>query len=180
MSTDSNDSKYLSKVYDVRVVYLPPSTVAAYQYVGDQPEMHANQMMNKFVREHNLVEIKPDLRHYGFNSPSPAEGVDTYGYEVMVTIPDDIDVPNPIVKKHFEGGLYAAHMIPLGAFDEYHVLNKWLENSETYVSNSGERGPECMFGALEEHLNYLNHVNLPDTQPKEIQLDLLIPIKLKG
>jgi len=38
---------------------------------------------------------------------------------MWVTIPEEMDVPEPIVKKRFEGGLYAAHMIPFGAFEEW-------------------------------------------------------------
>jgi DNA-binding transcriptional MerR regulator len=66
----------LKKLTDrnVRIVYLPPSDVAAYQYEGDDPEMHVNQIMDAFVRENNLTAIKPDLRHFGFNSPSPVMG----------------------------------------------------------------------------------------------------------
>jgi hypothetical protein len=36
-----------------------------------------------------------------------------------------------------------------------------------------------MFGSLEEHLNYVNRVHLPDPEAEGCQLDLLIPIKEK-
>jgi len=47
---------------DIRIVYLPPATVAASHYIGDEPEHHAAMVMDKFVLENNLPEIKPDLR----------------------------------------------------------------------------------------------------------------------
>lgn len=165
---------------DVRIVYLPPSSVAAYQYVGDEPEMHVNQVVDRFVRESRLAEIKPDVRHFGFNAPNPVDETGFHGYEMWVTIPSDMDVPAPLVKKQFEGGLYAAHMIPFGAFDEWGWLWDWVKNSRKYQGNSGGKGAECMWGLLEEHLNYVNHAGLENSEPDDLQLDLLHPIKLRG
>ncbi|MDR2736885.1 MAG: GyrI-like domain-containing protein, partial [Gracilibacteraceae bacterium] len=54
---------------DVRIVYLPPSAIAAYQFEGDEPEQYVSQVIDKFVLDNNLTQIKPDLRHYGFNAP---------------------------------------------------------------------------------------------------------------
>lgn len=162
---------------DVRIVYLPPATVAAYQCVGDDPEMHCHQVMDKFVLETGLINTKPDMRHYGFNAPNPADETNYHGYEVWVTIPDDMKVPAPIVKKQFEGGLYAAHMIPFGAFEEWGWLCEWVQNNPKYQGNSGDKGSEYMWGLLEEHLNYVNHVTLENTEPEGFQLDLLHPIK---
>ena len=166
---------------DVRIVYLPPATVAASHYIGDEPEHHAAMVMDKFVLESNLPEIKPDLRHYGFNHPNPKDGSDFHGYEMWVTIPDDMEVPSPLEKKRFAGGLYAAHMIPMGAFEEWEWLTKWVGSSGKYDYNfiEGDDG-ECMYGLLEEALNYRNLVaGLKDGNYDIMQLDLLCPIKEK-
>lgn len=162
---------------DVRIVYLPPATVAAYQYIGDEPEMHCHQVMDKFVLESGLIKIKPDTRHFGFNAPNPVDETGYHGYEVWVTIPPDMEVPPPIVKKHFEGGQYAAHMIPFGNFEEWGWLCEWVENHPRYEGNSGSKGQECMWGMLEEHLNFVSHVTKPGAQPEGLQLDLLCPVK---
>ncbi len=174
-------SKKLNKLKDrdVRIVYLPPATVAAYQYVGHEPEMHVNQVLDRFVRESDLVHIKPDLRHFGFNAPNPVDESGYHGYEMWVTIPDDMELPEPLVKKQFEGGLYAAHMIPFGAFEEWGWLSEWVKKHPKYEGNSAGKGHECMWGLLEEHLNYIHHVNLENTEPEGLQLDLLHPIKEK-
>lgn len=171
----------LSKLSDkeVRIVYLPPSTVAAYQYEGEDPEMHANHVIDQFVRDKDLNHVKPDLRHYGFNSPNPVDETGYHGYEIWVTVPDDMIIPEPLVKKHFAGGLYAAYMIPFGAFDEWGRLDEWVKKSATYEYN-GSGDYRNMFGLMEEHLNYVNHVMLENTEPEGMQLDLLIPIKEKN
>lgn len=106
----------LSRIGDVRIIYLPPSAVAVAHYVGDEPEIHVNEMLDRFVRETGLHRRKPDLRHYGFNHPNPTDATGFHGYESWVTIP-------------------------------------------------------------EEHLNYISHVELANTEPEEFQLDLLVPVR---
>ena len=167
-------------VKDVRIVYLPPATVAAYQYEGKEPEWHVSKVIDQFVLSQNLTKIKPDLRHYGFNAPNPKDETGHHGYEIWVTIPDDMQVPEPLVKKHFPGSVYAAHMIPFGAFDEWKLLSDWLDSSDRYEYN-GNGNPENMFDSLEETLNYVNRPNMHDAKGEEnLQLDLLIPIKEKS
>lgn len=36
---------------DVRIVYLPPVTVAAYQYIGENPEDVAGEKIYSFIKE---------------------------------------------------------------------------------------------------------------------------------
>ena len=163
---------------DVRIIYLHPSEIAAYQFEGDEPEQHVGQVIDKFVLENNLTQIKPDLRHYGFNAPNPNESDPTqaHGYEMWVTIPDGFDVPIPLTKKYFNGGLYAAHMIPFGAFEEWGWLMEWVMNNPKYEFN-GDWSNANQWGCLEEALDYINRVRLPDAESDGFQLDLLVPIK---
>ena len=163
---------------DVWIVYLPPSWVAASHYVGNEPEHHAAAVLDKFVIESGLQNIKPDLREYGFNHSNPGFMKDVYGYEFWVTIPEDFDVPAPLEKKYFEGGLYGAHMIPMGAFEEWGWLWEWAHNNDKYDADIKKDGGECMNGLLEEHLNYRNNVSrFINGRYDDVQLDLLIPIK---
>ena len=171
----------LSKLTDVRIIYLPPSAVAASHFIGDEPEYHAGVPLNQFVLDSGLCDKKPDLRMYGFNHPNPVDETNYHGYEFWVTIPDDMEVPPPLMKKRFEGGLYAAHMITMGNFHEWQWLSDWVCNNEKYEFNGVQDNGECMFGSLEEHLNYKNHVirGAENTEPEGMQLDLLIPVKEK-
>jgi DNA-binding transcriptional MerR regulator/DNA gyrase inhibitor GyrI len=183
MSDLNKANEQLGRLTDknVRIVYLPPSDVAAYQYEGDEPEDHVGQVIDKFVRESGLAKVKPDLRHYGFNSPDPDE-TGYHGYEMWVTIPDGFEVPEPLTKKRFDGGLYGAHMIMMGAFDEWQKVFEWSGSSEKYDYRSdASKGNENMNGLLEEYLNYFNRVSAPDIKisDEDTQLDLLIPIKVK-
>ncbi|WP_373261666.1 MerR family transcriptional regulator [Hungatella hathewayi] len=167
----------LSRIGDVRIIYLPPSAVAAAHYVGDEPEIHVNEMLDRFVRETGLHRRKPDLRHYGFNHPNPTDATGFHGYESWVTIPEDMEVPAPLVKKLFVGGIYAAHMISFGSFIEWDLLLNWVNSNEKYEFAGDMADQEHMCGLLEEHLNYISHVELANTEPEEFQLDLLVPVR---
>lgn len=166
-------NKVLEGKMDVRIIYLPPSKIAAYRYIGDSPEDVAKKVIYTFIRESNLPEIKPDFRLYGFNNPSPQEGQKEYGYEFWVTIPEDMEVKTPIEIKQFDGGLYAAHCINFGDFDEWETFVNLMMNNQEYEVQWRE--PEGMGGCLEEELNI--YTNILKGAEKAEQLDLLIPIK---
>ena len=59
----------LSALTDVRIVYLPPSWVAAYHYEGEDSETHAAEVVGRFVLDSGLIRVKPDLRHFGSTIP---------------------------------------------------------------------------------------------------------------
>lgn len=166
----------LSTLKNVRIIHLPPCTVAASHYFGENPEDNAGKPLNEFVRSIELQRIKPDLRMFGFNNPSPI-GDETYGYEFWVTIPDELDVPFPLQKKYFKGGLYAAHCIKMGDFHEWQLLGQWVMNSSEYEYDTRE--PFGMNGCLEEHLNAYSYFAGDENAAQFIQLDLLTPIKAK-
>lgn len=169
------------KLRNVRIVLLPPCTVASYHVIGDNPEEAVGEVIDQFVRESKLYEIKPDARMFGFNHPNPTKDHYFHGYEDWVTIPDDMEVPAPIVKKRFEGGMYAAHTIAFPEFQEWDLLYDWAKDNEKYVPNYSERGEEIMCGCLEEHLNwvYCSHMGWPENGI-DGYLDLLLPVKLKN
>lgn len=170
----------------VRIVLLPPCTVASYQAVGEVPEESVGEMMNTFICSGKLYEKKPEARLFGFNNPTPKAGDDIHGYEEWVTIPDDMDVPEPLIKKHFSGGLYAAYTINFPDFHEWEFLVDWIKNNETYQANlqntdEKEAGwPENMEGCMEEYVNavYASHLGWPDNGIAN-QVDLLLPIKIR-
>lgn len=169
-------NKELSKLKDVRIVYLPPAVVAAYRSAGDEPERRCSEVIDAFVIDNNLIRIKPDLRRYGFSINSSSSTGDIHGYEMWVTVPGDINIPAPLERKQFEGGLYAAHMIEMGNFHEWEWLRIWVENSKQYTYR-GNWDAANMFGFLEEGLGYVYNVKKGNSEPESLQLDLLFPIK---
>jgi len=173
-------NEVLGKLQNVRIVVMSPCTVASYHFIGENPEEVVGGVVDKFIRESNLYEKKPDARMFGFNHPNPSHNRPHHGYEDWVTIPDDMEVPAPLVKKRFEAGMYAAHTIVFPDFHEWKLLSKWVEESDKYDSNYREQGEEIMGGCLEEHLNwiYSSHMGWPENGI-DGHIDLLLPIKLK-
>ena len=172
----------LSKCQNVRIILLPPFTVAAAHYIGESPEEHVEEILDSFIREIGLYNVKPDSRMFGFNHPNPGVRDDgLYGYETWVTIPEDMEVPAPLVKKRFEGGLYAAYTIKFPEFQYWQELDRWAQTNDIYEPNWSEQGFEVMGGCLEEHLNwvYSIHAGWPENGI-DGQLDLLLPIKRRN
>jgi len=180
-------SKELSKLKNVRIVQLPPFTVASYHFIGENPEEKVGEVMGKFLQDIKLYDIKPDARMFGFNHPNPSKDREHHGYEDWVTIPENLEVPEPFVKKYFPGGMYAVHSIVFGNFHEWELLSEWVENSKKYEPNYAPEGVEIMSGCLEEHLNwvYCNHLGWPEEltgkwqEGEEAGIDLYLPVKLR-
>lgn len=166
--------------YPVRIITLPSMTVAAIHVVGqDENGNHAEHtggvLMEDFIRETNLKSVYPAARRFGFNNPDGIPDDDpAHGYENWVSIPEDMEVPAPFVKKRLEGGLYAAKTIPDGAWDEgWLPLHGWVNSSDTY--DFRWETVEGVCGWLEEPLNHWNW----DSQ-QEKKIDLLMPVKRRG
>jgi len=178
-------SEKLNRLDDVRIVYLPPMTVATVSATGEDSEGQTADIINRFVIERELLKVKPDIRHFGFDCSAGKTGVGepSHKYQMWVSIPDDMDVPEPLVKRTFAGGLYAAHMIKMGDFDHWNLLGEWVLRSEKYEHDyhSVRCAPyeDDMDKCLEEQLNYWSNVQNPDFKNRDMQLDLLLPIKEK-
>jgi len=154
---------------DVRIVYVPPMTVAA-AYVSGEYEWgvgpEATSRIEQFVQETDLLKTKPDARGMGFAFSSEMPPKE---YEAWVSIPDDMEVNAPLIKKTFGGGMFAAHVLRDWNFRDWDLLADWVKASERYEEAEG-------MPHFEEVLNYFylmqNGAKMEDTQ-----LDLLFPIK---
>lgn len=167
---------------DVRIIYLPPMTVASVRIIGqDADGNHAEYtsgiLLDEFIKSTNLNISYPSARVFGFNNPDGVPDEDAaHGYERWISIPDHMEVPKPFIKKHLDGGLYVAHTIVMGDWEEWAWLHDWVAGSKNYDFRWGTVEGVC--GWLEEHLNYWNWSN--QYNGKMNQLDLLIPITIKG
>ncbi len=160
---------------DVRIVYLPPMTVAAACFSGKAEYgvgPAATSMIEKFVWDSGLLNMKPDARGMGFDRSREdlkvQLGVTPTAYEAWVSIPADMEVPAPLLKKTFEGGLYAAHVLRDWSFEDWRLLANWVDSSDKYQQAEGP--------CFEETLNYYNLMQ-NGAQMEDTQLDLLLPIK---
>jgi len=76
---------------------IPPMTMASINCIGGAPETDTAKIIDKFVKNCNLAEIKPDYRHFCFDHPQGklSDGND-HGFERWVSIPDDISINDPM------------------------------------------------------------------------------------
>lgn len=170
----SQNSSY-SKIGDVRIVNLPKMVFACYRAESSTPEDDCSKVVNKFIKENSLNE-KYGFRHFGFNNPSPTEGNPVYGYEMWVAIPEDVEVPEPLYRREFKGGLFAAIPTQLTIIGErWRQLDDWTRNNPKYEL---DWNPDSDRICLEECIDYVSF-NSNETKEDDKQLDLLIPIKIK-
>ncbi|MCL2843792.1 MAG: effector binding domain-containing protein [Oscillospiraceae bacterium] len=164
--------KSTEKLKNVRIVELPPMTVASYCVESETPEADCASVFDKFVLERNLHK-RSGYRSFGFNNPDPSEGNPVYGYELWVTIPEAFDLPEPFVKKQFGGGRYASISAQMNEIGErWEALYEWSTQSERY---EGDFSLQWLEEQVMDHETFMSE-QVPDS---EKQLDLLFPIKLR-
>ena len=157
------------KAKHVRVVYLPPMTVAStYEPYNDGPDDALFDRVGTFLKDTDLIKIKPDLKYFGFGNDRVGERV----YEIMISVPDELEVPDKFTKSVFPGGLFAAYTSSPVNFDEdMDFCRRWAEGNEEYEWEG--RCPQ-----LEEVFNPFNVYGLKDDETLCITFHL--PVKERG
>ena len=153
---DIQDTELLDKYPDIKVLKeLKPFRVAYYCYYGLEPESGAFSVMSDWLKRSGLSFEKDKLRIFGFNNPSPTSPDQTeYGYEVWVTIGDDITVNDSLVKtKTFQGGLYAVCGVKnlTSGGDGSEIYDTWQRFSR-WINESKYAAADHQW--LEEHLQF--------------------------
>ena len=169
------DTELVEKYPEIKVLKsLENQRVAYYCYFGKAPEDHAFAVMGAWLSKSKLNLKEQKLRIFGYNNPSPAsDEQDEYGYEVCITIGDDVIINDPKVSvKILEGGLYAVTGVRPGENGDLGLeimkawkrFNDWLKDSK-YTNGEHQW--------LEEHLGF-------DEYFKQVsEVDLYMPVKLK-
>lgn len=180
----ANDSLNKLEDKDIRIVYLPPMTAAVAVAEGEGCEGKAGDMISQFVNESGLLDTKPDARSFGFDcsKESTVVGEPSHAYGMWVSVPEDMDIPEPYVKRTFGGGIYAAHVLRSWDFEDWRLLRDWVNNNDQYANDWDSRRwipPELDAGqGFEETLNFYNYIK-NGSQMKDLQIDLLFPIRVK-
>ena len=122
------------KKIDVRVVTIESMNVISFLGYGENPEMIAINSFRQWIHEQNVSIKNASTKIFGFNNPCPSIGSKNYGYEIWLSIPQDMDVPKEKKIILFPGGLYAQTPINVTTGEEiplyWEALNHWCENSD--------------------------------------------------
>lgn len=168
----ASEEKTLENYPDIKVLHdLPQMRVAYYCNYGKNPEDGAFFVMKRWVLKNKLEYQNGKYRIFGYDAPETDPSAEEYGYEVCVTIPEDMKVEDDVVKtKMIPGGLYAVmsveHKEDCGEEIKvsWHRFSQWLDGSKYKYGETQW---------LEEHLGFDNNF-------KHIgSIDLYMPIREK-
>jgi DNA gyrase inhibitor GyrI len=155
----------MSQDLNVRIVRLPSLRVACVNGYGEGPETLAFDKMRAYVKEKGFDRDGQPHRFFGFNNPNPSAGSPLYGYDVWVTVDQNVQSEDEVKVLDFPGGLYAVLSIhPITGeeiFPAWQQLVAWREKSK-YRPASHQW--------LEEHIGDIK-LSFPD-----LTLDLFMPI----
>ncbi len=165
-------SNQLNKLKEkfVRVVSIPSYTVAKasckidYRDLNDPWKVYtdAKTMINNFIKDTELIKVKPDFRYF------LSGNAEITSCEIMITIPEALEVPAPLIKHRYYGGLFAAYINTPDNFDDWKILEAWVKNNNDYIWD-----PRT--ARLEEYINPDNIYNLKKENSE--YYDFLLPIK---
>lgn len=164
------DKELMEKYPDIKVLKeTDPFYGAVYRVESKTPEYDAFMGLKAWFDKNKLADILPDYRVYGYDIPNSSKDDGTYGYEVVVTVPDDFEFKgNGIVKKRFEGGLYAVTETTVGNIVQaWQRFLSWLDLSRYEMGTH-----QC----LEEHDVESGFVNRDWEDPQKVKINLYMPV----
>jgi len=128
----------------VRIVKIEPSKVASFRSLGKHPEEDALAVMVDWAQQQGLMD-KKTTRFFAFDNPGPSAGKSYYGYEVWVTVGQDVNGTDVVKIKDFPGGHYAVMTTRLSRIGEaWRELVAWCR-----ASQYEESARQCLEEALE-------------------------------
>ena len=183
MSDVFKASDVLNRLENVRVIYVPPMTVASVFCDSDDSENKAWQLMIDFIEKSDLITTKPDLRVFKIAHQN-ATG-DNFGDEVWVSIPANFEIPTHFTRKQFLGGQYAVHVLDNNGFEVALGLQDWINESDKFQydfdGNLARVEPPLAelesFGGMHLDLSEVLNFNNFKNASFEMQIDYMTPIK---
>lgn len=157
------DKELLERYPDIKVLKkMEPMKVAYYRYYGKNPEYNAFKVLLQWAEKNKLTADDNKYRLFGYDTPDCELGLDEYGYEVCITIDDNFNVEDNIIKsKELEGGLYAVTTVKVNDIAKaWQRFKAWVKLSK-YDFGSHQW--------LEEHLDGIN-------ENFDYTVDLYMPI----
>lgn len=158
-------SKINTTLGTIRIINLRPMRVASYCAVSEHPEDNAWKVMRDWVNENKLDELF-STRYFGFNNPDPTPGNNVYGYEVWVTVGENVQGNDYINIKEFKGGLYA-----VATTNVYDIIQSWQELVK--IIDKSDLYKLASHRWLEEHL-----IVNESSWGSNLQIDLYCPIEM--
>lgn len=158
----------------IRFIQIPAMTVASVQCISTSPEKDSLNEVINFMKNRNISKKNSEVRHFGHIPHFDKGGIaDIDIFERWISIPEDMEIAEPFIKKTFSGGLYAAYTVPLGFFDRAAMLKDVINAMPNYqLVTTGE------FDYLEEYLNgWLFSPDHGNDFFAQAQIDILLKVQ---
>jgi len=160
--------------HNIRFVQIPAMTVASIQCISTSPERDSLKAIIDFMGDIKLDNKISLIRHFGYVPQFDKCGnadIDIFGR--LITVPENIEISEPFVKKIFPGGLYAACTVPIGFFDRVSKLKDIICAMPNYeLVDNGQ------FDVIEEYLNPWNFSSFCIKQFfTDTQIDILVKVR---
>lgn len=106
---DIQDKDLLEKYPDIKVLKeIEPIKVACYEYYGKNPEINAFNVLLDWAKNNNITLDNKKYRLFGYDTTECKPGSNEHGYEACITIDEDCNSNDDLVKiKELSGGKYA-------------------------------------------------------------------------
>ncbi len=156
----------MAKDIHVNFVTLPPMRAAYHITVSESPEGEALAAVTGWLKEQNLLGT---ARIFGGDMPPLPDGSGKpYGYGVLASIPESVQVNSPLKEMRVPGGLYAVAQSSDDIGGSWKKLMKYLAAHEEYT-------PDKSRPCFEEHIRN----DAPEGSGHEYFLLLMEPVKKK-
>ncbi|HDS00596.1 MAG TPA: AraC family transcriptional regulator [candidate division Zixibacteria bacterium] len=147
--------------HEVRIIKMPACRLALVNTVSSSPEMESIQKLMKWVEKRNLADREYGPRWFGRNNPPPQDDKAEYGYDAMVTIPDDITNADEVQLYQIPERTCAVVKANLQNITQmWNYLYDWVKESDYEIADHG----------LEELLD-------PYANDEEFLFDLWLPVR---
>lgn len=105
------------KAYDI--IKIPEMDVASIQIQSLTPEKDSLEKIKDFIVKNKSIYSCYPCYHFGFTISDQDINKGIFGYERWLSLPNDLEIPEPFQKKHFTGGTYATKTIRDGEYDKW-------------------------------------------------------------
>lgn len=161
-------SREALRLYDVRIIRLPPMRVLTSRLKTGQVENIEDKMQSLFVKYG--FTPKPGLRNCFYRKEPSGEWI------MLIRIPSDYENTTEYVDEKFTGGLFAIASSFMEDMDDTFILLKdWVNNSDHYELDVNAEGEMHRYEMIEEILPWDIAIKL-----NRYQQDIFIPIQIKN
>jgi hypothetical protein len=135
-----------TKYDEVKIINMYKARAAAFSCTGKEPEDKAYFTVKEWIDKNNL---QGTARIYLFNvEPYPTDENPEYGMGCCATIPEGVEIPEPLYEMNLPGGTYAVVSEYEGdpSFG-WRKMQELLDDKDWAWEYDGDRSP-----GLEEHI----------------------------